>query len=85
MERERRRRPGAKPQAKIPRFERAVRCLLAIQRGEAVGVVWMMEKLGLSRAQAKRDMLELETVLPVTRHKVVKNGRSFLMLAGRTR
>jgi hypothetical protein len=74
---------GGWPTAKIPRFERAVLCLLAIQRGEAVSVVWMMSKLGLSRAQATRDMLELERVLPVRRHKVVKNGRSFLMLMAR--
>lgn len=40
----------------------------------------MMEKLHLSKAQATKDMLELERVLPVSRHKVVKNGRSFLML-----
>lgn len=77
---------GGARAAAVPRFERAVRCLLAIQRGEAVGVVWMVDKFGMSLAQAKRDMLELERVLPVTRHQLVKNGCSFLMLApSRTR
>ena len=41
---------------KLARFERAVRCVLAIQRGEAVSVPWMRSKLGISLAQAKRDM-----------------------------
>lgn len=55
--------------AEMPRFERAIRCLLAIQRGEAVGVNWMMNNLGLSLAQAKRDMVELERVLPLRRER----------------
>lgn len=52
---------------RLPRFERAVRCVLALQRGERVTVQWMVATLGVSRAQAKRDMLELERVLPVER------------------
>lgn len=63
----------------MPRFERAILCLLAIQRREAVSVVWMMDKFGISIAQAKRDMLELERLLPVTR--VLRDRRSVLVLA----
>jgi predicted DNA-binding transcriptional regulator YafY len=53
----------------MPSFERAIRCLLAIQRGERVTVYWMINNLGISLAQAKRDMDELERVLPVRRTK----------------
>lgn len=63
----------------IPRFERAIRCLLAIQRGEAVGVEWMMDKLRVSAAQAKRDMLDLERVLPVIRKLIER--KAVLVLA----
>lgn len=63
----------------MPRFERAILCLLAIQRREAVSVAWMMDKFGISIAQAKRDMLELERLLPVTR--VLRDRRAVLVLA----
>lgn len=54
-------------------FERALRLLLAIQRGEPVSAAWMVERFAISRSQAKRDMLELERVLPVLR---VRQGES---------
>lgn len=67
----------------MPRFERAILCLLAIQRREAVCVNWMMSKFGISIAQAKRDMTELERLLPVRREKREYDGRlhSILVLA----
>jgi hypothetical protein len=57
----------SKDTVRLPRFERAIRCLLAIQRGEQVSAMWMVEKLGISYPQAKRDMLELECALPLRR------------------
>ncbi len=39
----------------------------------------MMDKLGISLAQAKRDMVELERVLPVMRCRLA-TGRSALVM-----
>jgi DeoR/GlpR family transcriptional regulator of sugar metabolism len=51
----------------LPRFERAVRCLLHLQAGGSITRRWLMDHLGLSCAQAKRDLNEIERVLPVHR------------------
>lgn len=64
----------------MPRYEKALRCILALQRGEPVGVHWMIEHLRISRAQAKRDMLELERVLPLARER--RGPRVVLVLKG---
>lgn len=71
--------PKRRMSAELPRFERAIRVALAIQRGEAIGVHWLMEKLGLSLAQAKRDLLEIERCLPVRRER---RGNRVVLIAG---
>ena len=66
--------------AKLGPYERALRCVLAIHRGEPVSVPWMKDKLGLSSAQAKRDMNKLERLLPAKRVRI--GGRAVLVLDG---
>lgn len=53
----------------IPRFERAVRCTLALQSGQVINAPWLVATFRLSLAQAKRDLEELERVLPVVRER----------------
>ncbi len=64
------------------RFERAIRCLMALQRGDPVSATWMVERFGISFPQAKRDVLELERVLPVRR---VKLGHRTVLRMGVTK
>ena len=51
------------------RFERAIRCLLAVQHGKPVSVPRMVQEFGISLALAKRDMAELERLLPLNRER----------------
>ena len=46
---------------------RAIGYVLALQRGVAVSVPWIKSEFGISQAQAKRDFLDLERLLPVER------------------
>lgn len=64
--------------AEMPRFERAVRAAIALHRGCAISVYWMMDNFRLSIAQAKRDMLELERVMAVRRERRA-DGRTYLV------
>jgi hypothetical protein len=58
---------------------RAIQYAFALQKKEPVSVPWMVEKFGISLAQAKRDLVELECLLPVRREKR-DNRRSVLVM-----
>ena len=47
-----------------PPYERAVRSVLAAQRGVEVTTQWLREHFGVSPAQAKRDLRMLEDHVP---------------------
>lgn len=61
----------------MTRFERAIRYLQAIQRGEPVSVLWMVERFGISKPTAKRDMVELERVLPLTSERRITHHNGY--------
>jgi len=62
----------------VARAERFVRCTLALQNGAVVTAGYLMEHFGVSAAQAKRDLNEIERLLPVHRD----NGRLRILPPG---
>lgn len=58
---------------RVGRFERAIRCAARLYAGLPIDRRWLVEAFGMSSAQAKRDLDEMERVLPVMRERGVLN------------